>query len=1065
MRMKIRTVFLVSCMLGASISQAANEVRGISYRYTNMGLLEQIDGPRLDVSDITIYSYDEQGNRTAITNALGHTTHITAHDAAGRPLEVVGPNGLMIRLTYDIRGRLINSSKGDQTTDISYDAVGNVTSITQPDGSFVHYSYDNTNRLTGLEDSEGNRISYSLDSMGNRLEVKISDPEGQLVRLQRHTYDALGRLIKDIGGDGQTTQYSYDPNGNRTVETDAKNNRTAHAFDALNRLINSTDALSATSSYSYDGQDNIRAVVDPLGNTTIYEYDGLGNLLKENNPDRGVTTYTHDAAGNVLTRTDARGEVIHYMYDPLNRLISESNSHGNTTSYLYDSAINGISRLAAIEDISGRTEFLYDAYGNVIGKKQGINTDIVNHTLQTLYNYDQYGREVGIVYPSGLEVTYGYNPNGQIDSIDINGSSFVYDITYQPFGAVNGWNWSNGDRHDRIYDLSGQLIEVSVGGDTQFLDYSYDPAGNITEVSDSSSSLLFQYDALNRITDSIGEEGESSWAYDGNGNREAENKNSRLIDHVYQEGSNRLVSLVGDKKISYRHDESGNLIDDGIHLYSYDSSNRLISIDSGKTAQYRHNALGQRVYKTSRIGNLDYIQLAEEAENKAKKHRTMAATYRQQAAEVQEQLDFIYPRWDKKQRAADRARKIIKTLIGEVEVLLQKAKKYDQQMKVRRQKTLVYLSRDELDATLPPPESSTKAWTTWKKYLRAENGSINAKQKIEQKRTELVRRESQLERLQQQADKFSSEVSKSQQEIEKLSILEEEQKQLADEAQADAEKYLGQVGGEEAVSASLFTYDELGQLIGEYDLDGYPRQEIVYMNRTPVAVIKSGDVYNVHSDHLGTPRVVTDGEGKVVWTWPLDPFGTKTVNDDPDNDSVAFEFNLRFPGQYYDVETGLHYNYYRDYDPSTGRYIQSDPIGLDGGLNTYAYVGSNPVKDIDPFGLYYAGTPTGGMFNLPGGIWNEIVPSTSTVREGVFNAVGVGEARKDCEGYTKCTVKCIGKAIGMSLIETGAQRKLQKMAEMAAMKKAAKLLAGYGTYGTVLTGFQSVSCTWRCVKR
>ncbi|WP_422730704.1 RHS repeat-associated core domain-containing protein [Marinobacterium iners] len=92
-------------------------------------------------------------------------------------------------------------------------------------------------------------------------------------------------------------------------------------------------------------------------------------------------------------------------------------------------------------------------------------------------------------------------------------------------------------------------------------------------------------------------------------------------------------------------------------------------------------------------------------------------------------------------------------------------------------------------------------------------------------------------------------------------------------------------------------------------------------------------------------------DNQIVWRWDNDPFGRHTANEDPDGDSQLFTFSLRYPGQYYDEETGLHYNYFRDYDPSTGRYIESDPIGLEGGLNTYLYVGANPLQLIDPFGL------------------------------------------------------------------------------------------------------------------
>ena len=107
----------------------------------------------------------------------------------------------------------------------------------------------------------------------------------------------------------------------------------------------------------------------------------------------------------------------------------------------------------------------------------------------------------------------------------------------------------------------------------------------------------------------------------------------------------------------------------------------------------------------------------------------------------------------------------------------------------------------------------------------------------------------------------------------------------------------------------------------------------------------------LHTDHLGTPRIGTDASGQIVWRWDGDAFGTTAASEDPDGDGKAVNVNLRFAGQYFDTETNLHYNYFRYYDPQTGRYITSDPIGLLGGLNTYTYVLNNPLKYIDPLGL------------------------------------------------------------------------------------------------------------------
>ncbi|MEB0141147.1 MULTISPECIES: RHS repeat-associated core domain-containing protein [unclassified Undibacterium] len=140
--------------------------------------------------------------------------------------------------------------------------------------------------------------------------------------------------------------------------------------------------------------------------------------------------------------------------------------------------------------------------------------------------------------------------------------------------------------------------------------------------------------------------------------------------------------------------------------------------------------------------------------------------------------------------------------------------------------------------------------------------------------------------------------------------------------------------------STWYHYDQAGLLIsesnGECDVD------YVYLDSIPVAVLPCDKgLHDVHTDHLNTPRVITNSQGVEVWRWDSMPFGESAPNENPGNTGVAhdFTFNQRFAGQYYDQESGLHYNYYRDYDPSTGRYITSDPIGLRGGPNTYAYVG------------------------------------------------------------------------------------------------------------------------------
>jgi RHS repeat-associated protein len=127
------------------------------------------------------------------------------------------------------------------------------------------------------------------------------------------------------------------------------------------------------------------------------------------------------------------------------------------------------------------------------------------------------------------------------------------------------------------------------------------------------------------------------------------------------------------------------------------------------------------------------------------------------------------------------------------------------------------------------------------------------------------------------------------------------------------------------------------------------------------------EIAYIQSDHLNTPRTVTDAQQRVIWNWDYqDPFGANAPSQDPDGDGKPYTLNLRFPGQYFDAETGLHYNYFRDYDPSTGRYLQSDPIGLVGGMNLYGNVGGMPIRFVDPYGLD-VGEPGFGESFIP--IW------------------------------------------------------------------------------------------------
>ncbi|WP_374339324.1 RHS repeat domain-containing protein [Methyloversatilis sp.] len=164
----------------------------------------------------------------------------------------------------------------------------------------------------------------------------------------------------------------------------------------------------------------------------------------------------------------------------------------------------------------------------------------------------------------------------------------------------------------------------------------------------------------------------------------------------------------------------------------------------------------------------------------------------------------------------------------------------------------------------------------------------------------------------------------------------------------------------------LYSYDEPDRLVSEVSGEGSPLRGYVWSDENLIGQVEYvanatntgyeiGRIVYYELDHLGTPRQARERTGTVVWRWESDGYGTTPADEDPDGNGQKTYVYLRFPGQYYDEESGLHYNWHRYYVPRLGRYLSSDPIGVEGGGNAYAYVGGNPLGFVDPTGLQAQG--------------------------------------------------------------------------------------------------------------
>ena len=806
----------------------------ISYSYSATvpgALLQKVEnGPRTDVSDITTTDYYApdaacngghlgcRGQISQITNALGHLTRITRYSAHGQPEEIIDPNGLVTTLAYDARQRLLSVDRGGEFTKLQYDNAGQLIRITRPDNSALNYSYDAAHRLTQISDNLGNKIVYTLDAMGNRLNQDVLDPTGQLVQTHRSEYDALSRLAKDIGADNQTSRYAYDNRGNLTDSTDPLEYTNSHNYDVLNRLLQSIDPDNGIRKNTFDARDNLTAVTDPKGNTTQYTYDGLNNLTREVSPDRGTLNYSYDSAGNRIKSIDASGRQVNYRYDALNRVTQVRYAGNAEINFTYDQGSNGIGQTTSMTDATGTSRWTYDPHGRATSKTVKTGT----LTLATKYCYDSDGLLEAITYPSGKTVQLDYS-TGQIKALTVNGAPLLSAIQYQPFGFATGWIFANGGINRRDFDLDGRMTAFDLGERSRQL--AYDSAGRITHYSDTdlNQDQSFTYDALSRLTGVTTPVTQTAYSYDANGNRTQLSHGPDSKNYAVDASSNRLTASTANNSPlkTYRYDASGNITSDGNNTFIYDGRGRMIQVTgSFGTEQYRINGFGQRVAKLN-------------------------GTPPDLAGDTNQD--------------------------GVLNVL-----------DLQRLITMIIVKA--------PANASADC---------NHDGRITL--------LDVICTQAKLIVMLRNPQKFVQ-------------------------------------------TGTYFTYDEAGHLIGEYNQSGAAIQETVWLDDTPVAVLAGANRYFIYADHLNAPRAIADNTGKVIWRWDSEPFGTTPANEDPDKDGKPFTYNLRFPGQYYDKGTGLHYNYFRDYDPRTGRYLQSDPIGLQGGLNTYGYVGGNPVNWVDPDG-------------------------------------------------------------------------------------------------------------------
>ncbi|AWH33208.1 RHS repeat-associated core domain-containing protein [Stenotrophomonas sp. SAU14A_NAIMI4_8] len=710
------------------------------------------------------------------------------------------------------------------------------------------------------------------------------------------------------------------------------------AYDAYGRPLSVKDANGVVTDYAYHARGwpnsvTVRGATTAEDRSTQISYWPTGQVQQITEPDGGSVTYVYDAALRLTDIEDSAGNTVHYTLDNAgNRLKEDTVDAGGTLRRTLARIYNTLGQLSALKDASNHaTSFTYDGNGNpqtvtdALQRVTSLQYDPLNRLAQTLQDVGGVAAEIRSQYnaldqvtqvtdPKGLHTTYAYNGFGDLTdqvSPDSGTSSFTVDAA----GNRKTRTDARGVTATYSYDALNRLIGVAYPDPNLDIGYSYDVApaacaaderfakGRLGQVLHANGSTQYCHDRFGQITRKVQTiNGVSSIV------RYAYSKAGRLTALTYPDGS------VAD----YVRDPLGRISQVGL---TRPGQARQVVVDNVTYAAFGP-ATGWS------YGNGRQLQ------------RPLDLDYRPQAVHdpAADGLSLSY--------GYDPAGSITELKNGAGSTVLA-TYAYD---------TLGRLTQTQDGTTGTPIETYAYDATGNRTALTTATGVANYTYPASSHRLIAVDGEV---RDHDAAGNTTNIGSKA------FTYNDANRMNAVKQGNAVLESYAYNHRGERVLrtpaggTAQITLYDEAGQWLGNYSASGDAQQQAIWLDNYPVALINvpaAGvpELAYIQPDHLGTPRVVIDPVRDVaVWEWSnkSEVFGNQIPSADPDGDGVAFELALRFPGQQATDASGMFYNYQREYDPSVGRYSQSDPIGLTAGVSTYGYVTSSPTRFADPLGL------------------------------------------------------------------------------------------------------------------
>jgi RHS repeat-associated protein len=711
-------------------------------------------------------------------------------------------------------------------------------------------------------------------------------------------YDAAGRLVKTQDPNGVVIETTYHIRGwplTRTVLGDdpastADDATSTFVYDARGNVTSQTDADGVATAYAYDTRDRLAEVQDATGGRLIYIFDSDGNRLSEEIRD----------GGNVLKRKRS------YSYDKLGRMTTERDAQNRATTYEYDAA----SRQTAVVDALGhRTQHTYDDLGRLTQTVADAATGGIQATTQ--FTYDAAGNLRSVIDPKGLNTSYIYNTLGQLTQLqspDTGTTDYTYDVAGNRLTQTD----ARAITATHVYDALNRLTGITYADSDYDVGYAYDQADATTGCTDS-----FE---IGRLTTMSDETGTTVYCYDRRNNvarkTQTVDELAMTVGYAYSR-ANRLAELTypSGAKIAYARDTQGRItgIDriDGSNPVSlitgatylpFGPLTSLAFADGATQAwvydqNYWIDAISGTAlnldYSTDALGNIDGLPNPTPSEARVYGYDSLSRL----------------------------------TSVKDGSNVVLEAFTYDatgNRLSKRKGAAAQTYGYSAINHRVTTIDTTVRSYDAAGSLIDRGDGwtfEYDPRQRLETvKQNNVVAQ------------------------ISRYNAKDERVARIAE-------------------TTDRFAYNEAGQLIAELrttSLAEY-RQEFVWLGSRPIAILQhtgayASEVLDIHSDHLGSPRAVTRSSvHSVAWIWPLTgaAFGEHMAIEDPDNDGISFGLNLRYPGQYFDAAGGLHYNYFRDYEPDAGRYVESDPIGLLGGTSTYSYAVSSSFSKFDPFGLTF----------------------------------------------------------------------------------------------------------------